>query len=284
MSMPQPDEAQINVNEFAPAISGSNTASNQFHIQLLGSLEVRRPDGATVPFKPQQTGILLAYLALRADRAHTREGLAELIWPDTAPEEARHNLRQSLYSLRRQLDPSRANLIQSTATSVELNRSLVTTDVEAYDKLVRRAELETDTRRRLSALLEAARAYAGELLPGFYLDAILTERTRLAISYHHLLISISRAYEQLGDITNALDYAHRACALDETDEATHRWIMQLLHQSGNLQGVNRQFRQLESALSEQLSVQPSQETIALLNRLRRTDAAAAVKPNRCRPA
>ena len=52
---------------------------------------------------------LLAYLALESARAHTREALAALFWPDEPDQVAKQNLRQALYQLRQllgeQIDP-----------------------------------------------------------------------------------------------------------------------------------------------------------------------------------
>ena len=46
-----------------------------------------------------------AYLAFYLRRAHPREVLAELLWPETPPEAARNSLSQALSSLRRRLEP-----------------------------------------------------------------------------------------------------------------------------------------------------------------------------------
>src|SRR4051794_1279826 len=46
---------------------------------------------------------LLAYLAVEAQHAHTRDSLAALFWPDEAETVAKQNLRQALYQLRQLL-------------------------------------------------------------------------------------------------------------------------------------------------------------------------------------
>ena len=46
---------------------------------------------------------LLAYLTLEADTPHSRAKLAGLLWGESPDAQARHSLRQILYSLRRAL-------------------------------------------------------------------------------------------------------------------------------------------------------------------------------------
>jgi DNA-binding SARP family transcriptional activator len=69
-------------------------------IRLLGQFDLRL-DGKLVeiPSRPAQS--LLAYLALTAGVTHRRERLAGLIWPDIPEMDARRNLRQALWRLRK---------------------------------------------------------------------------------------------------------------------------------------------------------------------------------------
>jgi DNA-binding SARP family transcriptional activator len=69
-------------------------------VQLLGKFEVRL-DGESVgiPSRPAQS--LLAFLILNAPKSHRREKLADLLWPDSDEANARNNLRQALWRLRK---------------------------------------------------------------------------------------------------------------------------------------------------------------------------------------
>jgi DNA-binding SARP family transcriptional activator len=72
---------------------------------LLGGLRAERGGETVTRFRSQKFGALFAYLALFPQRVHTREELADLLWPDAEPEAARTNLRTALSSLRKQLEP-----------------------------------------------------------------------------------------------------------------------------------------------------------------------------------
>src|SRR5512134_517844 len=75
-------------------------------IRLLGQFDVRL-DGKRVVIPSRSGQSLLAYLALTAGTAHRREKLAGTLWPDTTDENARKNLRQELWRIRKALPAGR---------------------------------------------------------------------------------------------------------------------------------------------------------------------------------
>ena len=69
---------------------------------VLGGLTLLDSDGHQVV--PQRLRLaLLALLATAGDRGMSRDKLIAYLWPESAPENARHALEQLLYSLRRQV-------------------------------------------------------------------------------------------------------------------------------------------------------------------------------------
>jgi DNA-binding SARP family transcriptional activator len=78
-----------------------------WRIELLGRLRAVAVSLCVTRFRTQKTAMLLAYLARHPHRAHSRETLAELLWPDEEEEAGRHNLRNTLSALRRQLERPR---------------------------------------------------------------------------------------------------------------------------------------------------------------------------------
>src|SRR5574342_358555 len=75
-------------------------------IRLLGQFDLRL-DGKRVIIPSRAGQSLLAYLVLTAGTAHRREKLAGILWPDTSDENARKNLRQELWRIRKALPTSR---------------------------------------------------------------------------------------------------------------------------------------------------------------------------------
>lgn len=51
-------------------------------ISLLGPLDIKLDEGPVSAFQSDKVRALLVYLAVAGDRAHRRETLAGLLWPD----------------------------------------------------------------------------------------------------------------------------------------------------------------------------------------------------------
>ncbi|RYE65906.1 MAG: hypothetical protein EOO81_12125, partial [Oxalobacteraceae bacterium] len=121
-------------------------------IQLLGSLQFVRGNHVHTRFRTHKTACLLAYLALHPG-LQPREVLADLIWPDDAPEAGRHSLRMALSSLRRQLETSdsqqeREELFESNRFAVGLKSAMFETDVGDFEAAIRQAHQSTNDERR----------------------------------------------------------------------------------------------------------------------------------------
>src|ERR1700737_93898 len=74
----------------------------RFGLSLLGGFELTRPDGV-VDLPSKKLAGLLAYLACTAPVPQPREKLTSLLWGSHFDTQARQNLRQALYRLRRSL-------------------------------------------------------------------------------------------------------------------------------------------------------------------------------------
>ena len=116
-----------------------------WYIALLGGLRIQPavdapPDVAR--FRTRKTATLLAFLAVHPDRAHPREELIDLHWPDAGQEPGRLSLRTALASLRRQLEPPGVPMnavLVADRINVHLDPRAFTTDVKAFEAAVARA-------------------------------------------------------------------------------------------------------------------------------------------------
>src|SRR5579859_359057 len=99
-------------------------------IELLGGLRMRHGDEPFVHLPVRKMGALLGYLALFPGRAHNREELAEMLWPEETLDATRSRFRQLLSTLRRRLEPDPDHgLLIADRTEVGLDARAVTTDV-----------------------------------------------------------------------------------------------------------------------------------------------------------
>jgi hypothetical protein len=75
----------------------------RLELSLLGGFHAQVDGSPAVGLDTDKTRALLVYLSVESSRAHTRDALAGLLWPDLPDDAARRNLRNSLFKLRQVL-------------------------------------------------------------------------------------------------------------------------------------------------------------------------------------
>lgn len=236
-------------------------ADEPWRLSLLGGLRAARGEVSVTRFRTRKTAALLALLAFSPRRAFSREELADRLWPDDPPETGRSNLRQSLASLRRQLEPPgtpSGSVFFADRTYLRLQFQAFRTDVAEFEAC---AASDSSPER----LARAAALYCGELLPGFYDDWILTERERLALLHARVLARLPGLLAEAGNLDAALNYAARSVAADPLDEARHIALMRLSMQANQPALARRQFAVLTRTLRDELGEEPSAEARAVLD-------------------
>jgi DNA-binding SARP family transcriptional activator len=125
---------------------------SKFRLSLLGRFELSGPDGP-VDLPSKKLAGLLAYLGCSAPVPQPREKLATLLWGSHFEAQARQNLRQAVFRLRKVLGEG---ALESDSEVVSLNAAAVLCDVSRFEALVR-----DGSRNALSA---AADLYRGQLI------------------------------------------------------------------------------------------------------------------------
>src|SRR5262245_32052230 len=122
------------------------------HIRLLGRFGISDAAGAALAIKARKAPPLLALLAAHAPQPVRRDRLTGLLWMELPEERARHNLRQLLSDLRKQLP------LLAGAEEVALDLQACTVDTVELRRLAGRDDGES--------LAQAIGLYQGELLDG----------------------------------------------------------------------------------------------------------------------
>lgn len=133
---------------------------------MFGKLRAVTDDVVIERFPTRKTAALLAYLALNPGQDHSREALAELLWPDAEEQSQRHSLRLALSRLRALLGPDLP--IEATRNWVRLRAEHVSTDVADFELAVQAGQLQ-----------EARQLFSGPLLPGLTDDWVTIAQARL---------------------------------------------------------------------------------------------------------
>jgi DNA-binding SARP family transcriptional activator/predicted ATPase len=245
-------------------------------LSLLGPFQVTLDGQPVTGFKSSKVQALLAYLAVEADRPRRREVLAGLLWPDWPDRDALSNLRYALSNLRRVIgDRARAAgrdaeplFLLITRNTLQFNTaSDYWLDVALFTEL---AGLEDP-----SDLEKAIALYQGSFLEGFsvsdspaFEEWALFTRERLARQMSSALHRLAGIHEQRGEYEPAQAYARRQIELEPWDEAAHQRLMRTLALSGQRSTALAQYEACRRLLSEELGVEPAQETTRLYEQIR----------------
>src|SRR5262249_54338677 len=144
-------------------------------LRLLDSPEVTARHGVRVA---SRNGIaLLAYLAMRPDHSATREHLSNLIWADRSDAQARHNLRQSLLALRKELGGGASQILVVDRDRVALDPAHVT--VDALKFLALSASDDPDRLQEAAALFSGSFCEGFELAADAFAEWLRSERARI---------------------------------------------------------------------------------------------------------
>ena len=232
-------------------------------VKLLGRFSLTR-DGRPVEIPSRPAQLLLAYLLLSAGLPQPREELADILWPDSMADNARANLRHALWQLRSAIgdaDDPRAYIVHGPHDIAFNRQSDYTLDV---DTLARERPAWTT-----EALMEAAAAYGGELLPSFYESWIVLERERLAVVFDRRMNRLLGRLIAERRWDDTLVWAERWIDLDEAPEPAYRAMMHAYAALGDTSRVMVTYRRCRDALRQELDVEPSPETRLLLESLTR---------------
>ncbi|HYD68620.1 BTAD domain-containing putative transcriptional regulator [Azospirillum sp.] len=235
-------------------------------LNLFGGFDLRTPAGTPCPLSVRKAMGLLAYLALRPDRAQSREALAGLLWGDSPDAQARSSLRQVIATLRRAFPDGDAPVLLLDGERVALVPGALETDVAAFEHAI--ADGTPDALDRAVAL------YRGELFEGLSLHAdafeewLTVERQRLRET---ALGAMTRRLDQTlaaGATEAGVRTALRLLALDPLQEAAHRALMRLYARQGRHTVALKQYQICRALLEQELGVPPEPETERLYRAIR----------------
>ncbi len=261
---------------------------NQLKLTLLGpfaALQNRQP----IPvFDSNKVRALLIYLAVERDN-HPRALLTSLLWPEQTETNARTNLRQVLYQLRRALGDETADppWLLITRHSIAFNpAALIEVDVSQFRALLaavaghRHEQLLTceACRQRLD---QAQALYHADFLSGFAIDESEPFEVWRRLTQEQLHLQMSDTLHQLAlialhqaDLALLLRYADRQLVLDPLREEAHRQRMWALAQSGQRTAALEQYHRCRQQLATQLGIEPDGKTVALYEQIRQHEFTA----------
>jgi DNA-binding SARP family transcriptional activator/predicted ATPase len=212
---------------------------------------------------------LLAYLILEAEKAHSRQKLATLLWGESTDQQARHSLRQALYTLRKTLGKLADDCLFVDGDAISLQRH-EGIRVDVVEFLGVSDEAISDPER----LCRIADLYQGQFLEGFDLEDsapfdewLFFQRDALeqqAFQIHQELVDqfvTRRAYR------DALPIAQKLVGLNPINESAYQRLMRIHAALGDRDAVRYQYQRCTEILHQELLAEPSAETQSLYHQL-----------------
>jgi DNA-binding SARP family transcriptional activator len=202
---------------------------------------------------------LLAYLALHASEANSRDVVAFALWPDQDEDAARATLRRHVHRLSKALPLAATPWLATDGRRyVGLNRAApLTVDAGAFEFAL---ESGDDAR--------ACEIYEGDLCAGFddeWLDAPRERFRMLQIAALGRLAQRARADRRFDDAAASLT---RLLGFEPFDEETLRALMSVRNELGDRAGALATYERFAEQLQRELNIAPMQDTLARYQAIR----------------
>ena len=237
-------------------------------LQVLGTLRVEGTDPAVADellAQPKALALLLFLALARPAGLQQRDRLVGLFWPEVDQDRARTALRGTLHRLRQLLGE---DAIESRGSeSVALAPGRVTCDALEF--------IEALAKDRLRS---AVNLYQGELLPSFFLPGsdeferwLEAERAYYAERFIQCAWQLVEQYEQDSQATSATHLARVVARIASTDERMVRRVITKLYELHDRAGAIEVYSRFATRLRKEYNVEPSAETVRLVERIRSGD-------------
>ena len=247
---------------------------------FFGTFRVARAGAPIDTLRYDKVRGLLAWLVVESNRAHRRERLAALFWPDLPMPRARQNLSQALYILRKALDPAAAkpSWLAITGRTVQfVPDACCAVDVLRFAKFTSTGVL--------ADWEHAAALYRGCLLEGLAIgdsaefeEWLLLQREHYARMAAGLFARLAQHCAASGEYDAALGWAQRWLAIDPWQEEAHRTVMSVLAAAGRRSDALAHYATCRQLLLDELGVEPSAATVELSAAISRDRSAAFAPP------
>ena len=242
---------------------------------LFGKFHLQIGEQTLNSFDARKGQELFCYLLLHKDRSHAREVLADILWEDSSTAQSKSYLRKALWQLQVILDkfvePDKSDVLLVEPNYIQINpEGILWLDISICERafnLVQGIRGQDLNDQQAEMVREAVDLYCGDLLEGWYQSWCLYERERFQYIYLALLDKLMNYCEARHQYEAGIAYGMAALRYDPAREHTHRRLMRLKYLTGDRTAALRQYKQCLATLDEELGVAPTQQTLALVERI-----------------
>ncbi|MGC8634162.1 MAG: BTAD domain-containing putative transcriptional regulator [Candidatus Limnocylindrales bacterium] len=202
---------------------------------------------------------LLCFLLTRNGHLATRDQVLDALWPDVDPSAGVNSLNQTLYFLRRDIEPEydddySAPYVHFESDLVWLDRELVSAESRDFQERVSRALAAP---RDLQESMEALSLYRGRFAPEFEYEEWATAwRDLLHSQYLHLAETVVARLIQEGRLLEAADLAVDVLRVDADAEHLERELIWLYSTLGARSAAAEQYGHYADVQRTEYGVEP----------------------------
>ncbi|MDH6626900.1 putative ATPase/DNA-binding SARP family transcriptional activator [Streptomyces sp. LBL] len=237
------------------------------HYRILGTTQVLRPDGTTVPVGGARLRALLTVLALRPGRTVPASLLVDEVWDGDSPADATGALQALVGRLRRALG---ADAVASADGGYRLTAAPDDIDLHRFERLAgdgTRALADGDPAKAAGVLDDALALWRDPALadlPDRTAEAARWETRRLDVlrARHTAALALGRADQSLPELT-------ALCDSHPLDESLQALRLGALRDTGRTAEALAAYEDVRRLLAEQLGADPGPELRALHGELLR---------------
>jgi two-component SAPR family response regulator len=202
---------------------------------------------------------LLCFLLTRNGHLATRDQVLDALWPDVDPSAGLNSLNQTLYFLRRDIEPDydddySAQYVHFESDLVWLDRELVSAESRQFQERVSRAlAAPQDLQESMAALS----LYRGRFAPEFEYEEWATAwRDLIHSQYLHLAETIVGQLIQEGRLLEAADFAVDVLRVDADAEHLERELIWLYSTLGARSAAAEQYGHYADVQRTEYGVEP----------------------------
>lgn len=232
-------------------------------IQLLGRMKISY-DGKEIEGQlSTKTIALICLLLIKMDKQLSRDKIIGFLWPDSAEDAARYNLRYNLWLIKKAIPPAESgeNFILSEKDCCSINSRY-----PLFCDLTILQDYKPSSSDSVSKLLEVKQLFRGDVLEGWYLkncgefnDTILFERMVFQNKQMEVLERLAALYQEERKFGEALQILKEMASVEPENEAIALNIMQAYVNAGNRVGAINYYKNFETTLWSSLGISPEED-------------------------
>ena len=203
---------------------------------------------------------LLAFLVTRPRLTTSRDQVMDSLWPDQEPIPALNSLHQTLFFLRRDIEPwyedgSTADYVRMESDLVFLDADMFQVDSVAFARQASEVVTKPDLAHKGPPLLGL---YTGRFAPEFeYEDWALEWRNHVHGLYLHLAQSTAQELDRSSDTHGAIAVLTNAVGVDAFAFDLRGSLIRYLARVGSVDSARMHYQLLSTQYREELGIEPS---------------------------